>query len=126
MIFSLAILVLAPASQSLAVSSDDYWGGNDLKTYTRDNSGLGEAADRDPRQVAADIIKFILGFLGIIAVIIVLYAGFKWMTAGGNEENVSEAKKMLINGVIGLIIILSAYALTNFVINQIVGATTGA
>ncbi|MBI4778984.1 hypothetical protein HY797_00845 [Candidatus Falkowbacteria bacterium] len=121
----LAVLIFAPVKQALAVDSDDYWGGNDLKTYTRDNSGLGEAADRDPRQVAADIIKFILGFLGIIAVIIVLYAGFKWMTAGGNEENVAAAKKMLINGIIGLIIILSAYALTNFILNQIVSATTG-
>ena len=125
MIFSTFILVLAPATQALAISADDYWGNTPLKDYVRQNSGLGDAADRDPRQVAADIIKFILGFLGIIAVIIILYAGFRWMTAGGNEENVAAAKKILAAGVIGLIIILSAYALANFVIKQLIGATTG-
>ena len=60
-----------------------------------------------------------------MAVIIILFAGFKWMTAGGNEENITSAKQMLIAGVIGLVIILSSYALATFIINQIVASTTG-
>ncbi|MBI4778983.1 hypothetical protein HY797_00840 [Candidatus Falkowbacteria bacterium] len=84
----------------------------------------GADAPRDIRMTVVDIIKIVLGFLGIIVVIIILYAGFKWMTAGGNEENVTEAKKMLTNGIIGLIIILSAYALATFIISYMVGATT--
>lgn len=102
------------------------WGGQNQKQYVQDNSGLpsGENAN-DPRKVAAQVIKIILGFLGILAVIIVLYAGFRWMTAGGNEEAVGEAKKMLTAGVIGLVIILSAFAIANFVIGSIYGATTG-
>ncbi|HEX9664393.1 MAG TPA: pilin [Patescibacteria group bacterium] len=82
--------------------------------------GLGK---KDPRETIALIIRVFMGFLGTIAVIIVLLGGFKWMVAGGNEEKVGEAKKLLLAGVIGLVIILSAYAITNFVLTQLISVT---
>ncbi|MBP9869689.1 hypothetical protein KBC59_03995 [Patescibacteria group bacterium] len=77
----------------------------------------------DIRQTAARIINVALGFLGIIAVVIVLLGGFKYMTAGGNEEKTSEARKLIVSGIIGLAIILSAWAITSFVISRLVTAT---
>ncbi|MFZ5363864.1 MAG: pilin, partial [Patescibacteria group bacterium] len=77
----------------------------------------------DPRVVAAQIIRVALGFLGIIAVAIVLYGGFVWMTAGGNEERISTAKKILTNGLIGLVIIVFAFSITQFVLNRLMEAT---
>lgn len=77
----------------------------------------------DVRQTAARIINVALGFLGIIAVVIVLLGGFKYMTAGGNEEKTSEARKLIVSGIIGLAIILSAWAITSFVISRLVSAT---
>lgn len=79
----------------------------------------------DIRLVIARIIRAVLGFLGIVAVLIILYGGFQYMTAGGNEEKVSDAKKILINGVIGLVIVLSAFSIASFVVSKLVGATTG-
>jgi hypothetical protein len=58
-----------------------------------------------------------------MAVLIVLYGGFKWMTAQGDTKAVDEAKKVLIAGIIGLVIIVSAYAIATFVINSLVAAT---
>jgi len=55
-------------------------------------------------------------FLAIIAVIVILIGGFRWMTAAGNEDRVASAKKTIIAGAIGLIIILAAYAIVTFVI----------
>ena len=81
---------------------------------------LGEV---DPRVAVANIINIALGLLGIIAVVLIVYAGFKWMTSAGNEEAVGSAKKTLIAAVIGLVIILSAYIIANFVILNIYQAT---
>jgi TRAP-type C4-dicarboxylate transport system permease small subunit len=62
-------------------------------------------------------------FLGIIAVGIILFAGFKWMTAGGSEEKTSEATKLMTSGVIGLIIILSAWGIAYFILENAVNVT---
>lgn len=70
-----------------------------------------------------DIIKIALTLVGIIAIVLVIYGGFKWMTSGGSEEKVDEAKKILYSGAIGLVIIFSAYALTSFVLGTLLSAT---
>lgn len=72
------------------------------------------------------LIKVALGFLGVVAIIIVLIGGFKYMTAGGSDDKVADAKKWIISGIIGLAIILSAYTLTSFVITQLLEASSGA
>lgn len=78
----------------------------------------------DIRVVVANIIRTALGLLGIVALVLILYGGFVWMTAGGDEEKISTAKKILFNSAIGLAIILSSYAIASFVISRLVGATT--
>jgi len=84
------------------------------------STGLNNSLSQtDPRTVIGRIINMALGFLGVLAVGIVLLGGFKWMTAGGNEEKTGEAKKLLGAGVIGLVIILSSWAIANFIINSL-------
>ncbi len=78
---------------------------------------------QDPRIVAARIIRVALGFLGIVAFAIVLYGGFVWMTAAGNEERIAKAKKVLTSAVIGLVIIIFAFSITQFVLNRLMEAT---
>ena len=73
----------------------------------------------DIRIIIARIIRVALGFLGIIFLILVLYGGFLWMTAGGNEERIEQAKKMFYNAVVGLIIILASYAIVLFVMRML-------
>lgn len=78
--------------------------------------GLGK---RDVKETVGNIINVVLGILGIIAVVIILAGGFKWMTAGGNEDKVGEARKMIIQGVIGLVVVFAAWGIASFVIDQI-------
>lgn len=73
--------------------------------------------NEDPRDVAVNIVKYLMTFLGIIAVVVILYGGFIWMTAAGNEDKVAQAKKLIIAGVIGLIIIISAFVIVTFIVN---------
>lgn len=79
----------------------------------------------DPRVIAAKIVRVALGFLGVVALGIVLYGGFVWMTSAGNEEKIATAKKILTNGIIGLVIILMAFGITQYVITTLIGALTG-
>lgn len=80
---------------------------------------------QDVRVTIANIINVALGLLGIVAVVIVIYAGFLWMTAGGNQTKVDDAKKWLAGGIIGLVLILSAYAIASFIVNSLLTATSG-
>lgn len=93
-----------------------------LGTDFGDATGLGQG---DLTTTIGSLIRVALGFLGVVAVVIILLGGFKWMTAGGSDEKVGEAKKLIIAGIIGLAIILSAYAIASFVISSIVGAAAG-
>ncbi len=61
------------------------------------------------------IIGLILSFVGVIFLILMIFAGLTWMTASGNQEKVGKAKDLMINAVIGLIIVMAAYAITAFV-----------
>lgn len=85
-------------------------------------TGLGNA---DARTTTATIIRSALGLLGIVTTCLIMYAGFKWMTAGGNEDDIATAKKTMTAAVIGLLIIMSAYAITTFVISSLYKSTTG-
>lgn len=88
----------------------------------RGEAGLSE--DASVGEIAATAIKAFLGLLGVIFIILIIHAGFKWMTARGNEDQVKEAKDSLRRAVIGIIIIAGAYAITFFVfeaMNEAVG-----
>lgn len=65
------------------------------------------------------LIQTLLGFLGVVFLILIIYAGLLWMTAAGNEDKVKKAQSILMSSVIGLIILLSAYAISYFVISNI-------
>jgi len=87
--------------------------------------GYSGLSKEDPRIILARIINIALGLLGIIATVLIIYAGFRWMTAGGNEESVKTAQKILTAAIIGLIIILSAFVISNFALREIYGAVSG-
>ena len=110
MIMLIMIPTLALTLEVAPVSAD-----LDLGTTYAENLELGNT---DPRDAAISIIKVIMTFLGIVAVLVILLGGFKWMTAGGSEDKVAEARKLIVAGIIGLVIILSAWAITSFVITQ--------
>lgn len=71
----------------------------------------------DLKTTVINIIQWVLGLLGLIAVVMILIGGFQWMTAGGNEEKVAGAKKIISAAVIGLIVVLLAWAIVIFVVN---------
>ncbi|HCB19586.1 TPA: hypothetical protein DEP34_04380 [Candidatus Uhrbacteria bacterium] len=124
MAFAIATPVLFGGSlvhaQALS-GADDFFGGSDASTFAA-TAGLGSG---DLADTIASIIRVALGFLGVVAVVIILYGGFRWMIAGGDSKKVDDARKLIFAGITGLIIILSAYAIASFVIDQISTAVSG-
>lgn len=90
--------------------------GLEYGTFT----GLGT---KDLREGVMAIVNVLLGFLGIVAIIIILYGGFVWLTSAGNEDKVGQAKKIITAGIIGLVIIFISYAIATFVITELISAT---
>ncbi len=85
-------------------------------------TGAGLSGSTGPDQlttIIGRVINVIMGFLGIILLFYVLLAGFKWMTAGGNSKQTDEARDMIKNAVIGMVIIVAGFAISNFVMAQL-------
>jgi len=109
------VLLLAPGLASAQTVND--WGYNELASG---NINLGT---RDLRSTIAGVINIILGFLGVLTTLIILMGGFKWMTSQGNTEKVDEAKKLIGAGIVGLVIVLTSYAISRFVLENIANKT---
>ena len=86
----------------------------------------GGRAEEDPRLLVVRIISLVLTFIGTIFLALAIYAGFKYMTAGGNENQVSDALALLKNAIIGFIIVASAWAISRFSIIMIYKASRNA
>ncbi len=81
------------------------------------------AGAADPLAIVGMVIVTLLGFLGIAAAGYMIYGGYIWLMARGNEEEVKRGKKIIWNATVGMVIILSAYALSNFILSGIQTAT---
>ncbi|MFA4845828.1 MAG: hypothetical protein WC654_04695 [Patescibacteria group bacterium] len=119
--FGAVALLGATDVHAQALTADDLFGGDTTGEEFASSAGLGDANLVD---TISSIIRIALGFLGVIAVVIILLGGFKWMTAGGNDEKLKGAKKLIFSGIIGLVIVISAYAIASFVIDSIIDATS--
>ncbi|MCK5212204.1 hypothetical protein KAJ89_05885 [Candidatus Parcubacteria bacterium] len=121
-LLSLAILTLSfqpvMAGQTLWDSQDS--GIKDQLGQAFDETG----SPTDVRTITGNVIKVFLAFLAIIFTVLIIAAGYKWMTAGGNETRLAEAKAQIRTGIIGFIIILCAYAITEFVYRNIEAVLT--
>lgn len=118
-------LVLAPnfASAQRNVETGDVFGTKEIIGDPND-AGSGIALGSNSlQQTVVRLINVSLSLLGIIAVVIVLAGGFKWMTAGGSEDKIAEARKLIFAGVVGMAIILSAWAIAKFVLQNLASAT---
>jgi hypothetical protein len=107
------------ASQSLAVNSVD------VGINAVENSNLAIGGAVDPMTTVTRIINIAMGFLSLLAVCLILWGGFIWMTSNGSEDRIETAKNILRNGVIGLGIILSAWGIAYFVLTKLLDITGG-
>ncbi len=91
------------------------------------NFGLDTAAGstipktKDIAAIIGRILRVALSFVGTLFLLLMVYAGFLWMTARGDSKKVDQAKQLITGAIIGVLIIASAYALTSFVLTAVTG-----
>ncbi len=119
-IFLVAVFLFLPAFTTVKAQGTDVYSEDFGLQPIQENIALGA---QDIRVTIAKIIRVVLGFLGTIALVLILYAGYTIMTSAGNEQKVATGKKILLNATIGLAIIMSAFAITQFVLNKLAQAT---
>ena len=126
---AIALLSLVSIGQlALALPVHAQTGQDDpLKLLQDTGVGQGSPADAGTRlpQLVGRIIRVLIGLLGVIFLVLIVYAGFIWMLARGDSGEVDRAKDIIKSSIIGLIIVFIAYTLTGFIINAILKATTG-
>lgn len=81
----------------------------------------GYASETTVDSLVANIITMALSILGILFLILIIFSGYQWMTAGGNEEQVKKAQSRIKNAVIGIIIVVLAYSITAFIFKRLPG-----
>lgn len=89
---------------------------NDQVIALGNRSGL---TVRSIGQTAATVVWVALGLLGVIFLALIIMAGFKWMTAGGNDEQIKSATNTIKAATIGLIIVVLAYSITYFIFRRL-------
>ncbi|MEI7452378.1 MAG: pilin [Candidatus Falkowbacteria bacterium] len=116
------VLISTPASAAILKP-----GTLDKINASADQTGAqaGYEGTTDVAGIVANLIKTALSLLGVIFVVLVILSGYQWMTAGGDEKVIETAKSRIKNAVIGLVIVLAAYSITNFVFNNLSASTGG-
>jgi len=109
------IVIIGPAAQAqILVNTGTPGGLEDSANIVGQTGGYGNVK---LEILVATVIKVLLSFLGIIFLILIIMAGFRWMMANGNEEQTKKSQDTIKNSIIGLVIVLMAYAVTYFVFN---------
>ena len=89
-----------------------------------DPTGKGVASDTDLPSLLVRVINILLSIAGLVAVIFLIVGGFRYITAGGNEENAEAGKKTIINAIIGIVVIILSFVIVRVISNAVLGNRT--
>lgn len=88
-------------------------------------SAAGISGGTDLVTIIGRIVQIFLAVLGIILILLIIYGGWIWMSAAGDDAKILKAKKIITNAIIGVIIVASSFAIATFVMNALRGAVGG-
>ena len=86
----------------------------------REETGYAEANEYTISLIAGYVVNGVLSLLSIIFISLMIYAGYNWMTAGGDETKLTQAKNTIRRAIIGLVILVSTMAIYNFVLINLI------
>lgn len=136
-VFSVSLPVTAPLTVFAATSTPCPGGASvqNNSIVNNINSGVNAATGQTPGagtgctlnqgigKIASTVINLFSLVVGVVSVVFIIYAGFRYVTSGGSSENVSGAKNTLIYAIVGLVIVAIAQLIVHYVLNS--AATVG-
>ena len=106
-------LLFVPAISLAQLSPED------TGLTTTGNEVYGNAPEDIGTFIGANVITPVLGLVGVIFLILMIYGGILWMTGGGNTNQIEKARNIIIAAISGIVIISAAYAITNFIFTSL-------
>lgn len=123
LIGALSTLGTNALAQTTTLPSSSAIGSAVSNLSTTQSNALGTDQNTPLANVVAGVIQVILSIVALIFIGLIIYGGYEWGTARGNEQKVDTAKKLIFEATIGIIIIFGAYFLTAFVVQRLAIAT---
>jgi hypothetical protein len=121
-VFSLALASCLPfAMPAQAINLKNAFNNSGIIDASGGRAGF-NTNQRNVEPIIGNIISVILSFLGVIFLLLMLYGGYMWMSAMGNEEKVRKAQALIVAAVLGLIVVVGAFAVTVFVMSRLTTA----
>ena len=120
LITSITLTLIASLIPRLPALADVNCSDNSIPLEVREAAGCSGNTDDFPH-VIIGIINAVLGIIGLVAVIVIIYAGVQYMTSIGDVQKVKKAKDTLLYAAIGLIICVLSFAIVNFVVAKFLG-----
>lgn len=120
----LAITAFTIILTPVAASAIDLGGG--FADRAAERAGYDpNTSDTTLASTIGQVIKIALSFIGIFFTVLMVYAGFLWMAARGEESQIEKSKKIITAAIIGIVLTLASYSITNFVVPRVLDLTTG-
>jgi len=114
---------MAAAAIFLFAVATPLFAQNPLDSLKNAASGTGVIEQSIPYVVAV-WVRNVLAVVGVVFLILTIYGGIRWMTSAGNEKSIDLAKKVLTASIIGLVIIMTGYSITYFIIQNLTNTQT--
>lgn len=114
------VATIALLAFSLLLIASPVFVSADLVTPTMIN---GAANSTNASGILATVTNWVLGIVGAVAILFIIYGGFRYITAQGNSQQMDTAKNILIKAIIGLVIVVVAYVIVQVVIAALVTKT---
>lgn len=115
MVMGLLLVGYAPAAMAQLITAGDQPG----------NIAAATGGEGSARTLIVNIVNFFLFFLGLIATIMIIYGGVTYVTAGGEQDKLDSAKKIIMYAVVGIVIVLLSFAIVNTVLQAGGGTQAG-
>jgi hypothetical protein len=124
-VFSLAFVLPAAAQTTSNQIVGGLCQGANLEVSDNPSSGTGscstngESVADKVNRILKRIVNFLSALIGVVAVIMIIFGGFRYITSGGSDTSVASAKNTILYAIIGLIIVALAQLIVRFVVKLI-------